>query len=84
MISASVDELRSAVGVLELPPPPPSVVSSFITIFDCELVLLWYCEQENLVLCKFPSNKSEIRHESLLEFDCSMHLKIIVRGHKFE
>ena len=26
MISASVDELRSAIGVLELP-PPPSVVS---------------------------------------------------------
>jgi len=25
VISASVDELRSAVGVLELPPPPPSV-----------------------------------------------------------
>ena len=28
VISASVDELRSAIGVLELP-PPPSVVSLF-------------------------------------------------------
>ncbi len=32
MISASVDELRSAVGVLAVP-PPPSVVS-YLTFFD--------------------------------------------------
>jgi len=39
VISASVDELRSAVGVLELP-PPPSVVSCFFLkmIFKCYII----------------------------------------------
>ena len=61
VISASVDELRSAVGVLELP-PPPSVVSFFLNCLF-KSVIIYFIKIFNY---RFLTKQSKFRPKSAL------------------